>query len=116
MKTYFVPVFVTVDAPDADEADRLAGERIGGFGVLSAGPHAWKASADLSEGCPTAESGADGANPYAAALAALRALLDAAEGITAPWGAYGVSITDPDHPWHESVMTARAALASIDRA
>ena len=49
-----------------------------------------------------------------AIVAALRTLLDDAEGIAAPRGAYGMPITDEEHPWHESVMAARAALASID--
>ena len=43
-------------------------------------------------------------------ITALRLLLDDAEASHADYAAHAMAITNPDHPWHESIMAARAAL------
>jgi hypothetical protein len=44
-------------------------------------------------------------------LTELELLLADVEGEHAGEAAYGIPITDPEHPWHERVMRARAAIA-----
>lgn len=46
-----------------------------------------------------------------ATLVAFEELLSRVEGEVCGRAAYGYEITDPNHPWHEDVMNARAAVA-----